>query len=169
MKLAQLESELTVVLTGRVKKQPLLRDQIEIFVHNYLFAHWKEVEHVPTGSVLSVMKSMFDHFDLRRAQGATRNSYGHIAREMVLMMLSALSPTQEDKPSDAYPITELSAGDLQDAEFTKEEAEVLQEYLPEMALKMRDAYLETRFWGDLRIFGRLILDRLAEEKDHLPR
>lgn len=70
------------------------------------------------------------------------------------------------KEVHAYPITSVEAGDLRECGFTDEEVAFLSEHLPEIARKMADVYLETRYWDDLRFFAESVLERSSPlEKD----
>ncbi len=75
------------------------------------------------------------------------------------------SPTVQE--ARAYPITSVDVKDLQASGFTDEEIAQLTEYLPEIAEKMADVYLETRYWDDLHFFAQAVLKRLSPSEKPL--
>jgi hypothetical protein len=87
--------------------------------------------------------------------------------QRILSALGHTVPGQTHDPAPtaqearAYPITSVDAEDLQASGFTDEEVAQLSEYLPEIAEKMADVYLETRFWNDLRFFAEAVLRRVS--------
>jgi len=77
--------------------------------------------------------------------------------------VQAETSDQNVKTSDvvvSYPITSVDPGDLKECGFTNAERTYLTTYLPEIARKMADVYLENRFWDDLRFFAESILERI---------
>ena len=69
----------------------------------------------------------------------------------------------------ACPITSVAVDDLRSSGFTDKEIALLAEYLPEIASKMADVYLETRFWDDLRFFAQAVLKRESSPEKPLQR
>jgi hypothetical protein len=68
--------------------------------------------------------------------------------------------TTSDSDGKAFPITSVTRGDLASIGLTADEVALFSDGdMQELARKMADAYCESRFWDDLGIIARMMLEQ----------